>query len=90
MTQTQFPNQFGNYTTDYVPIMQAPPPTAFPPYPPPPTNDYMWNTQVPPPPIISCAPTQAEPAQPILPTKPVSEPDEEKQRREGKQIVVMF
>lgn len=68
-------------------MMQAPPPTAFPPYPPP-SQDYMWNTQVPPPPIISCPPAQVEPT-PMLPTKPITEADEEKQKREGKHYITI-
>lgn len=70
--------QYGNY--DYVPIMQAPP-TSFPPYPPPTTQEYMWNTQIPPPPIISCA---APPEPAPVPTKPATnEQDEEQQKRQG-------
>lgn len=64
------------------------PPTSFPAYPPPPTQEYMWSAQVPPPPIISCAPATTEPVP--IPAKPASEPDEDKQKREGKKIVVMF
>lgn len=64
--------QFGNY--DYVPIMQQPP-TSFPAYPPPPSQEYIWNAQIPPPPIISCA--SSEPAQ-----VPANDVDEE-QKRQG-------
>lgn len=74
--------QYGNY--DYVPIMQAPP-TSFPAYPPPASQEFMWNTQIPPPPIISCSAAPSEPVAPA-PAKPAtSEPDEEQQKRQGKQ-----
>lgn len=72
-------------------MMQVPP-SAFPAYPPPPTQDYAWaNTLVPPPPIISLAPpVQPEPAQiqPIQPPNPVGESDEEKQKRDGKKKTI--
>ena len=74
----QNPTQFGNY--DYVPMMQ-PPPTSFPAYPPPTSQEYMWNAQVPPPPIISCAPAAAEAIPASI--KP-SATDEEEQKRQGK------
>ncbi|XP_031638425.1 zinc finger matrin-type protein CG9776 [Contarinia nasturtii] len=77
-----FPNAqpFGNY--DYHPMMQ-PPPTSFPAYPPP-TQDYVWNAQVPPPPIISCAPAASDStvSQPV-PTLPINETDEEQQKRQA-------
>lgn len=64
--------------------MMTAPPNPFSAYPPPPTQtDYTWSTQVPPPPIISCAPGTQEPPPMAVPTKPISEPDEEKQKREG-------
>lgn len=63
-------------------MMQVPP-TAFPVYPPPPAQEYQWNTQVPPPPMISCPPVQ-EPVQAApIPTVPVGETEEERQKREG-------
>lgn len=62
-------------------MMQVPP-TAFPAYPPP-TQEYAWNTQVPPPPIISCAPVQTEPPAAPIPNIPIGESDEEKQKRDG-------
>lgn len=82
----EYPVAQQGFHYDYVPMMQVPP-TAFPAYPPPPTQDYTWSTQVPPPPIISCAqpvePVQAAP----IPTVPVGESDEERQKREGKNFI---
>lgn len=79
VAQQPFPNQqpFGNF--DYVPMMQAPP-TSFPAYPPPPSQEFMWNSQIPPPPIISCP----EPAVSAAAVNPVSsESDQEQQKRQG-------
>lgn len=78
--QPGFPNAppFGSY--DYVSMM---PPTAFPAYPPPPTQEYAWSTLVPPPPIISLAAVQPESAPVPIQTNPIGESDEEKQKREA-------
>lgn len=83
----EYPVAQQGFHYDYVPMMQVPP-TAFPAYPPPPTQDYAWNTQVPPPPIISMAPpVQAEQVPAPIQSIPVGESEEERQKREGKRKI---
>lgn len=67
--------------------MQAPT-TSFPAYPPPATQEFMWNAQIPPPPIISLNAAAPEPAPTPMQAKPTpSEPDE---KRQGNKIFTIF